>query len=101
MHEVLVKKVWLGELNVSTVLCLGQDFWCDTGIRLPEFQGDFYKFWGIHQIFQILPVIRKFLFIFLFKFELDVERFGSRRGVDDSEVVFAIVLVFCSEIFYP
>ena len=30
---------------------------------------------------------------FLFKFELDVDRFGSRKGVDDSEVVSAIALV--------
>ena len=28
----------------------------DTGVPLPEFQGDIYKFWGTHQIFQILPV---------------------------------------------
>ena len=33
---------------------------------------------------------------FLFKFELDVDRFGSRRGVDDSEVVSAIALVLNS-----
>ena len=33
---------------------------------------------------------------FLFQFELDVDSFGSRRGVDDSEVVSAIVLVFNS-----
>ena len=23
----------------------------DTGVPLPEFQGDIYKFWGTHQIF--------------------------------------------------
>ena len=33
---------------------------------------------------------------FLFKFELDVDRFGSRRGVDDSEVVSAGALVLNS-----
>ena len=33
---------------------------------------------------------------FLFKFELDVDSFGSRRGVDDSEVVSAIAVVFNS-----
>ena len=33
---------------------------------------------------------------FLFKFELDVDSFGSKRGVDDSEVVSAIALVFNS-----
>ena len=30
---------------------------------------------------------------FLFKFELDVDNFGPRRGVDDSEVLSAIALV--------
>ena len=33
---------------------------------------------------------------FLFKFELDVNSFGLRRGVDDSEVVSAIALVLNS-----
>ena len=33
---------------------------------------------------------------FLFKFELDADCFGWRRGVDDSEVVSAIALVFNS-----
>ena len=33
---------------------------------------------------------------FLFKFELDVDIFGLRRGVDDSEVVSAIALVLNS-----
>ena len=33
---------------------------------------------------------------FSFEFELDVNSFGLRRGVDDSEVVSAIVLVFNS-----
>ena len=32
-------------------------------------------------------------FFILFKFELDVDSFGSRRSVDDSEVVSAIALV--------
>ena len=31
---------------------------------------------------------------FLFKFEIDVDSFGTRRGVDDSEVFSAIALVF-------
>ena len=26
----------------------------DTGVPLPEFQGDIYKFWGTHQIFTCL-----------------------------------------------
>ena len=54
----------------------------DTGVSLPEFQGDIYKFWGTHQIFKFLPVkLNSYLEIsvnFLFKFELDVDRFGSR-----------------------
>ena len=33
---------------------------------------------------------------FLFKFELDVDSFGSRRGVDDRRVVSAIALVLNS-----
>ena len=33
---------------------------------------------------------------FLFKFELDVDSFGSRRGADDSEVVSAIAIVLNS-----
>ena len=33
---------------------------------------------------------------FLFKFERDVDSLGSRRGVDDSEVVSAIALVLNS-----
>ena len=39
---------------------------------------------------------------FLFKFELNVDSFGSgsRRGVDDSEVVYVIVLVWSSPANY-
>ena len=33
---------------------------------------------------------------FLFKFELDVDSFGWRRGIDDSEVVSAIAVVLNS-----
>ena len=72
----------------------------DTGVPLPEFKGAIYKFWGTHQIFKFLPVkFNSYLEIsvhFLFKFELDVDRFGSRRVVDDSEVVSAISLVLNS-----
>ena len=84
------------------MLCLGQDFWGDTGVPLPEFQGDIYKFWGRTQIFEFLPVklnsYREISVHFLFNFELNVNSFGSRRGVhvDDSEVVSAIVLVLNS-----
>ena len=34
--------------------------------------------------------------LLLSKYELDVDSFGSRRGVDDSEVVSAIALVLNS-----
>ena len=60
----------------------------DTGVPLPEFQGDIYKFLGTHQNFQILPVKLNSLYgnfcSFIFKFELNVDSFGSRSGVDDS-----------------
>ena len=69
-------------MYMQPVLCLGQEFW------------------GTHQIFKFLPVkLNSYPEIsvrFLFKFELDVDRFGSRRVVDDSEVVSAIVLVLNS-----
>ena len=72
----------------------------DTGVPLPEFQGDIYKFWGTHKSFKFLPAkLNSYPEIsvhFLFKFELDVDRFGSRRGVDDSEVVSAGALVLNS-----
>ena len=68
----------------------------DIGVPLPEFQGDIYKLLGTHQIFQSLPVkLNSYPEIschFLFKFELGVDSFGSRRGVDDNEVVSAIAL---------
>ena len=82
------------------MLCLGQDFGGDTGVLLPKFQGDIYKFWGTQLIFQFLPVkLNSYPEIsvnFLFKFELNVDSFGLRRGVDDSEVVSVIALVLNS-----
>ena len=63
------------------VLCLVQDFW---GTPVPKFQGDIFKFWGNAKFIQFLP----------FKFELEVESFGSRRCVDGSAVVYAIAVVF-------
>ena len=74
----------------------------NTGVPLPEFQEDIHKFWGTHQIFQIFTSKlnkTKYLEIsvhFLFKFELDVDSFGSRWCVDDGEVVSAIALVLNS-----
>ena len=72
----------------------------DTGVPLPEFQGDIYKFWGHTKSFKFLPVklnsYPEISIHFSFEFELDVDRFGSKRGVDDGEVVSAIALVLNS-----
>ena len=70
----------------------------DTGVPLPEFQGDINTNSGGHtKSFKFLPVkLNSYPEIsahFLFNFELNVDRFGSRRGEDDSEVVSAIALV--------
>ena len=62
-----------------------------------NFRGTFTNSGGHTKSFKFLPVKWKsypeISLHFLFKFELDVDRFGSRRGVDDSEVVSAIALV--------
>ena len=71
------------------MLCLGQDFW-----------GKFTNSGGHTKSFKFLPVkLNSYPEIsvhFLFKFELDVDSLGSKRGVDDSEVLSAIALVFNS-----
>ena len=78
------------------MLCLGQDFW----VPLPEFQGTYTNSGGHTKSFVILPVkLNSYLEIsvhFLFKFELKVHSFGSRRNVDDREEVSAIALFFNS-----
>ena len=65
-----------------------------------NFRGTFTNSGGHTKSFNFLPVkLNSFPEIsvhFLFKFELDVDSFGSRRGVDDSEVVSAIALVLSS-----
>ena len=65
-----------------------------------NFRGTFRNSGGHTKSFKFLPVkLNSYLKIsvnFLFKFELDVYRFGSRRGVDNSEVVSAIALVLNS-----
>ena len=75
----------------------------DTGVPLPEFPGKIYKFWRTHQIFKFFTckIIKlnsypEISVHFLFKFELHVDSFGSRMGVEDSEVVSAIVPVLNS-----
>ena len=59
-----------------------------------NFRGTFTNSGGHTESFKSLPVkLNPEISIhFLFKFELDVDSLGSRRGVDDSEVVSAIVL---------
>ena len=63
-------------------------------------RGTFSNSWGHTKSWKFLPVkLNSYPEIsvhFLFKFELDVDSFGSRRGVDDSEVVSAIALVLNS-----
>ena len=65
-----------------------------------NFRGTFTNSGGHTKSFKFLPVkLNSYPEIsvhFLFKFELDGDRFGSRKGVDDSEVVSAIALVLNS-----
>ena len=65
-----------------------------------KFRGTFTNSRGHTKSFKFLAVkLNSYSEIsvhFLFKFEFDVDRFGSRRGVDDSEVVSAIALVLNS-----
>ena len=64
-----------------------------------HFRGTFTNSGGHTKSFKFLPVklnsYPKISVHFLFKFELDVDRFAS-RGVDDSEVVSAGTLVLNS-----
>ena len=65
-----------------------------------NFRGPLTKSGGHTKSFKFLPAkLNSYPEIsvhFLFKFELDVDRFGSRRGVDDSEVVSAGALALNS-----
>ena len=62
-----------------------------------NFWGTFTNSGGHTKSFKFLPVelnsYPKISVHFLFKFELDVDSFGSRIMTDDSEVVSAIALV--------
>ena len=62
-----------------------------------NFRVTFTNSGGHTKSFKFLPVklnsYPKISVHFLFRFELAVDRFGSRSGVDDSEVVSAIVVV--------
>ena len=63
-------------------------------------RGTFTNSGGHTESFNFLPVkLNSYPEIsvhFLLKFELDVNSFGLRRGIDDREVVSAIALVFNS-----
>ena len=65
-----------------------------------NFRGTFTNSGAHTKSFNFLPVkLNNYSEIsvhFLFKFELDVDSFGSRRGVDDSEGVSVIALVLNS-----
>ena len=65
-----------------------------------NFRGTFTNSWGHTKSFKFLPVkLKSYSEIsvkFLFKFELDVDSFTSRRSVGDSEVVSALALVLNS-----
>ena len=73
-------------MNHQTQVSLYLNFW-----------GTFTNSGGHTKSFKFLPVelnsYPKISVHFLFKFELDVDSFGSRIMTDDSEVVSAIALV--------
>ena len=85
---------------INSVLGLGKDFWGTQVSLYLNFRGTFTNSGGHTKSFKFLPVKLKsypeFSVHFFLKFELVVNSFGSRRGVDDSEVVSAIVLVLNS-----
>ena len=68
--------------------------------RFLTFRRTFTNSGGHTRSHKILPVklnsYQEISVHFLFKFQLDVNSFGSRRDVDDSEVVSAIALVLNS-----
>ena len=82
------------------MLCLGQDFLGTQVSLYLNLRGTFTNSGGQTKSFKFLPAkLNSYPEIsvhFLFKFELDVDRFGSRRGVDDSEVVSASALALNS-----
>ena len=93
-------EVYLRQFYLPPVLCLGQDFWGTQVSLYLNFRGTFTNSGRHTKSFKFLPVkLNSYPDIcvhFLFKFELDVNSFGLRRGVDDSEVVSAIAIVLNS-----
>ena len=81
---------------------LGQDFWGTQVSLYLNFRGTFTNSGGHTKSFKILPVkLNSYPEIsvhFIFKFEHNANSFGSRRGVDDSEVVSANALVLKSPV---
>ena len=61
-----------------------------------NFRGTFANSGAHTKSFKFLPVkldsYQEISVHFLFEFELDVDSFGSRKGVDDSDIVSAIAL---------
>ena len=56
----------------------------DTGVPLPEFQGDIYEFWGTHQIFQIFtsyPEISAHFYLILSSMSIDLAQEGVKMAV--------------------
>ena len=82
------------------MLCLGQDFRGTQVSLYLNFRGTFTNSGGHTKSFIFLHVKMnshlEISVLLLFKYELDVDSFGSKRGVDDSEVVSAIALVLNS-----
>ena len=72
-------------LAYSSVLCLGQDFWGTQVTFYQNFRGTFPNSGGYTKSFKFLQVkLNSYPEIstnFSFNFELDVDSFGSRRGV--------------------
>ena len=86
IYELCSKKtlLLLHVNNKSAVLCLGQDFWGTQVSLYLNFRGTFTNAGGQTKSIKFLPVkLNSYPEIsvhFLFKFELDVDRFGSRMG---------------------
>ena len=77
--------------NTVAVLCLGQDFWGTQVSLYLNFRGTFTNSGGHTKFLPVkLNSYPEISVHFLLKFELDVDIFSSRRGVDDSAI--AIVL---------
>ena len=88
----------------KTMLCLGQDFWGTPVSPYLNFRGTFANSGGHTKSIWFLPVkwiqfSGNFSSSF-FRFELDVDSLGSRRGADYSEVVLHCRSWIPQQIFY-